>query len=154
MELEWQDCNRQKSEYIISQRGRAWRQEIRVCWGKSLWFYSSRGWGRGISLRSQLLAQVLMFLRWNSGQALSVSCFFVCFVLFLCSKHWQVETRKGEVGGCQVLTIAGKGMWLGPKLLMFECCQSSFPIHLQTQEKSDFSIPFLPFLHLSRKCPH
>lgn len=103
--------------------------------------HASGGWGAGLRPRSQPFAHMLMFLRWNSGQAPSMS--------FLCSRCWQVETRKREIGGCQVLTTAGNWVWLGPKLLTYDL--PAFPIHLQTQEKSDFSIPLILFLQLPRK---
>lgn len=33
------------------------------------------------------------------------------------------ESRKEEIGRCQVLTTAGKWVWLGPKLLTYDYCQ-------------------------------
>ena len=135
MELKWQDYNKQKWGGII-QKGKSRRQEIRCVAGESPWFHSSGEWGTGVSFGSQLLAPVWMFSWWSSSQAPLRS--------FLCSRRWQEESRKEEVGRCQVLTTAGKWVWLGPKLLTYDYCQPS-PSTDWLKRNLTFLCHFFPF---------
>ena len=117
MELKWQDYNKWKWGGIIQKEGSHGDKKSDVLWGKSPWSHSSGEWGTGVGLGSQFLAPVWMFSWWSSSQAPSRS--------FLCSRRWQEESRKEEVGRCQVLTTAGKWVWLRPKLLTYDYCQPS-----------------------------
>lgn len=93
-------------------------KEIRVCLGKSLWSHSSGGRGPGISLKSQLLAQVLTFSWWNEQQSDSCNELFMQWVL-------TSGNQKGASWRMPNVTAAGKRVWLRPELLLYACGQSS-----------------------------
>lgn len=148
MELKWQDYNKQKWRGIIQKEGRHGDKKSDVLGAESPWSPSSGEWGTRVSLGSQLLAPVQMFSWWSSSQAPSMS--------FSCSRRWQEESRKEEAGRCQVLTTAGKWVWLGPKLLTYDYCQPfpstdwlkrnlTFLCPPPTEESPALSVPFFRF---------